>query len=290
MNRNIIDLKSNENRLLIAFLGVTIIVIIVIIGVKFYSRVFELKCEIKLISTPYHQVVFYFNQPVIKSSFEKGFEINPFSRGEFLFRDSNREVIFIPFWPEYNTLYNISISNVRSYALTKLGSKRFNFKILPPSSLNLLEVKPSKLPISKNYITKPNGKVVRLNKPKITKGKYIDIDIGDQILAIYKDGKVLGVFDVSTGRYGMPTPLGNFKILTKERNHWSYKYKLYMPYSLKFAPGVYIHELPYWPNGYREGVGHLGKRVSHGCVRLGIGPAETVYNFADIGTFIFIHN
>jgi lipoprotein-anchoring transpeptidase ErfK/SrfK len=33
----------------------------------------------------------------------------------------------------------------------------------------------------------------------------------------------------------------------------------------------------------------LGIPVSHGCVRVGIGPAENVYNFATIGTKVVIH-
>jgi lipoprotein-anchoring transpeptidase ErfK/SrfK len=80
-------------------------------------------------------------------------------------------------------------------------------------------------------------------------------------------------------------------VLSKEKNHWSAKYKLWMPFSMNFAAGgYYIHELPYWPNGYREGESHLGHRVSHGCVRLGIGPAEYVFNWAEIGTPVYIHN
>ena len=62
-----------------------------------------------------------------------------------------------------------------------------------------------------------------------------------------------------------------------------------MPYSLRFYNGYYIHELPYWPGGYREGEEHLGIPVSHGCVRVGMGAAQNVYNFADIGTLVIIH-
>ena len=50
-----------------------------------------------------------------------------------------------------------------------------------------------------------------------------------------------------------------------------------------------IHELPEWPSGYKEGEAHLGIPVSHGCVRLGVGPAETMYHWAPIGTIVFIH-
>jgi len=58
---------------------------------------------------------------------------------------------------------------------------------------------------------------------------------------------------------------------------------------LNFYNGYFIHELPYWPGGYREGENHLGIPVSHGCVRLGIGAAAKVYQFAAIGTKVVIH-
>lgn len=63
-----------------------------------------------------------------------------------------------------------------------------------------------------------------------------------------------------------------------------------MPYSLRFHNGYYIHELPYWSGeGYRIGEQGLGRAISRGCIRLGIGVAEKVYNFAEIGTEIIIY-
>jgi len=50
-----------------------------------------------------------------------------------------------------------------------------------------------------------------------------------------------------------------------------------------------LHELPEWANGYKEGQNHLGIPVSHGCVRLGIGDAAQVYNWAEVGTPVYIH-
>jgi lipoprotein-anchoring transpeptidase ErfK/SrfK len=50
-----------------------------------------------------------------------------------------------------------------------------------------------------------------------------------------------------------------------------------------------LHELPIWPNGYREGQDHLGIPVSHGCIRLGVGPAQFLYNWAEVGTPVIIY-
>ena len=63
-----------------------------------------------------------------------------------------------------------------------------------------------------------------------------------------------------------------------------------MPYWLGMGTGRFgFHELPIWPSGYREGENHLGIAVSHGCIRLGIGPAEFLYNWVEVGTPVVIY-
>lgn len=127
--------------------------------------------------------------------------------------------------------------------------------------------------------------------PQIKEGKYIDINLKAQIMVIFENGKALDSFLVSSGKRGMETPQGSFQVYNKHSRTWSSKYKLYMPYWMAFvSSGKFgIHELPEWPGGYKEGANHLGIPVSHGCVRLGVGPAEKVYNWAEIGTPVVIH-
>ena len=109
-------------------------------------------------------------------------------------------------------------------------------------------------------------------------------------MQLWENGYRSSSYLVSTGKWDMPTPLGEFKIWQKIPRAYSVTYELYMPWWMSFKPGYGIHELPEWPSGYKEGVGHLGYRVSHGCVRLGIGPAKSVYDWAPIGTTVVIHN
>ncbi len=131
---------------------------------------------------------------------------------------------------------------------------------------------------------------LNLANPRIIVGRYIDINLAEQNLYIFEDGKELGAYKVSTGIRGMKTPIGTFKIIARSIRPWSEKYGLYMPWFMQFTKeGHGIHELPEWPGGYKEGANHLGIPVSHGCVRLGIGPAKKVYDFAEIGTPIIIH-
>jgi len=120
--------------------------------------------------------------------------------------------------------------------------------------------------------------------------KRINIDTKNQLLSYYTGDVRLGMFSISTGKPGMATPAGEFVVLEKTPWRWSSMAKLWMPYWLMFDKRGYgIHELPQWPDGTKEGANHLGTPVSHGCVRLGVGPAQELYNFAELGTKVYIN-
>lgn len=131
----------------------------------------------------------------------------------------------------------------------------------------------------------------RFARPIMATGKYIDINIDAQVMTIFENGTLLDTYLVSSGLRGMDTPKGQYKIENKARRPWSKKYELYMPNWMAItSDGKYgIHELPEWPSGYKEGANHLGVPVSHGCVRLGVGPAARVWSWAEIGTPVVIH-
>lgn len=128
-------------------------------------------------------------------------------------------------------------------------------------------------------------------KPQIVSGKYIDISLKYQNMVIFQDGQVLDAYQISSGKKGMDTPIGTFKIENKSPKAWSKGYGLWMPNWMAFLPSgeIGIHELPIWPGGYQEGANHLGTPVSHGCIRLGKGSAKTVYDWAEIGTPVIVH-
>lgn len=128
-----------------------------------------------------------------------------------------------------------------------------------------------------------------LKKGDVPLPKRIEINTSTQELSYFLGFVRLGTFIVSTGKGGMWTPLGHFKVDGKSPRAWS-SYGLWMPWWMSLQHGYFgIHELPEWPNGTKEGEDHLGKPVSHGCIRLGVGPAEFLYNWTPIGTPVFIY-
>src|SRR5262249_34973283 len=49
----------------------------------------------------------------------------------------------------------------------------------------------------------------------------IKISLGEQRAYFYKGGMLVGVSQLSTGREGLNTPIGNFKIIQKDKDHVS---------------------------------------------------------------------
>jgi lipoprotein-anchoring transpeptidase ErfK/SrfK len=127
--------------------------------------------------------------------------------------------------------------------------------------------------------------------PGMFPGKYIEIDLSQQMLYTINGKNVDGGYSISSGKDSTPTPVGTFSILNKYPIAWSDPSGVWMPWWMAFTnEGHGIHELPYWPDGTREGEGNLGWAVSHGCVRLAIGAAETVYNWTPEGIPVVVHN
>lgn len=235
----------------------------------------------------------------IKISFDKstaGYDVNfiiePFSHFDLSYGEERKDFVIFPkgkldYGRDYVISVRLALSSARLAASEMPEVFRANFKTEPSP--------PPPPPVEEIVLPEKNSSVVADSQvatpeAKIKEGKYIDINLSKQQLSIFEEGERLGTYKVSTGKRGMATPTGTFHIMAKRGRAWSRKYKLYMPYFMQFtSQGHGIHELPEWKNGYKEGANHLGIPVSHGCVRLGVGPAAKVYNWADIGTPVVIH-
>jgi lipoprotein-anchoring transpeptidase ErfK/SrfK len=120
-------------------------------------------------------------------------------------------------------------------------------------------------------------------------GKYIDINLSTQRFCRVDGVNLIDCLITSTGKPSMPTPTGDFKVLNKIPMAWSSIYHLYMPWWQQINGPIGIHELVMWPDGTKEDVSHLGQTVSHGCIRLGPGTAEMIFNWTEIGTPVYVH-
>jgi hypothetical protein len=104
--------------------------------------------------------------------------------------------------------------------------------------------------------------------------RYILVDVGKSYLALYERGELERVFPISSGEPGTGTPLINFKVEAKEKNHFSKIYDdAWMPWALQIEGPYFIHGgvLP-------------GRRDSHGCIRLPIQDAKQLFKLVEVGT------
>ncbi len=134
----------------------------------------------------------------------------------------------------------------------------------------------------------------------------IRIKLSEQRAYFYKGGELVGVSQLSTGREGLDTPNGSFRISQKDRDHFSSKYGDYvdeldnvvvpnidltkdpkppgtrykgapMPYFMRIVGGVGMHA------GYLPGY-----PASHGCIRMPDFMAENFFRNVTEGTPVTI--
>ena len=99
----------------------------------------------------------------------------------------------------------------------------------------------------------------------------ISIDKTTQRMTVSVDGQEEYVWPVSTGAPGYTTPSGTYRPFRMEEFHFSEEWDdAPMPYSIFFTQrGHAIHG--------SEHVDRLGRRASHGCVRLAPEDAATLF-------------
>ena len=121
--------------------------------------------------------------------------------------------------------------------------------------------------------------------------KYIEVDLSEQIEYVWEDGYMRNVYLVSTGLPGTPTPPGEYSVLKKIASHVYDGRPEYFfpntPWNLRFIQGAtgknfYLHTA-YWHNNF-------GRPQSHGCVNMREADAHFVYDWADIGTPVWVHD
>ncbi|HAJ05560.1 MAG TPA: hypothetical protein DCL76_03275, partial [Chloroflexi bacterium] len=117
---------------------------------------------------------------------------------------------------------------------------------------------------------------------------WIDVNIGQQKVYAMQGDRKVREFVVSTGTDKYPTVTGNYNIYVKYLKAnmsgvdngipW---FLADVPYVMYFYSGYGLHGT-YWHDNF-------GTPMSHGCINLNIEDAEWLYDFAGIGTLVYIH-
>ena len=129
----------------------------------------------------------------------------------------------------------------------------------------------------------------------------VEIDLQEQRAYLLQNGRPVLASPISSGRYGHLTKGGSFKILEKERNHYSSMYgkivdaygntvvadadaDMSVPRGGKFIPAP-MHYFMRFDGADGMHAGYLpGYPASHGCVRMPEQYAIAFFNSVDVGT------
>ena len=122
--------------------------------------------------------------------------------------------------------------------------------------------------------------------------KMIDVNLSAQYLTAFEGSSVVYEGYISSGAGVNETPVGTFSIFSKlvsddmrgpDPTLPSGQYfQPDVPYVMYFAAGGYAIHGVYWHSSF-------GTPRSHGCVGTPLGGASFLYNWASIGTMIYIH-
>ena len=106
----------------------------------------------------------------------------------------------------------------------------------------------------------------------------IVVDIGSELIHVFRGGYEIGRATVLYGADDKPTPIGTFPILEKDRDHVSNLYDAPMPYMLRLTwDGVAIH-------GSSVDYGY----ATHGCVGVPDEFAQELFAIANKGDKVIV--
>jgi lipoprotein-anchoring transpeptidase ErfK/SrfK len=123
----------------------------------------------------------------------------------------------------------------------------------------------------------------------ITTNRWIDVDLAEQTLAVYDRGQLVFATMIASGLEPFWTRPGLFNIFQKKetenmRNNdpSDFYYLDNVPWTMYFDGARALHGA-YWRTRF-------GYPQSHGCVNLSVGDAHWVFNWANEGDWVYVHD
>ena len=129
----------------------------------------------------------------------------------------------------------------------------------------------------------------------------ITIDVNNQVVTAYgldennQYTKIVRQMICSTGTYETPSSIGSWKLGSgRSRFPLFPKFNVYVQYWTPIANGMGFHSVIYNTKNTMDlsvsTYSHLGRRASHGCIRLQVADAKWIYENAGKGTVVTVTN
>jgi L,D-transpeptidase catalytic domain len=140
---------------------------------------------------------------------------------------------------------------------------------------------------------RPNGRTgwvagERLQWLRAAGRDVLDLDLSQRRLRVRRGGRTVRSFPVAVGKPGAPTPRGRFYLTAA----WRPAEALYGRWAIETSAGASITD---WPGGGVIGIHGtnqpwlIGRRVSHGCIRMRNADILRLRHWAKPGTRLLIH-
>ncbi len=125
-------------------------------------------------------------------------------------------------------------------------------------------------------------------------GKWIDVNLTQQLMVAYEDRNPVHTCLMTSGVPGWATPTGTYQILVRVANETMTSGAIGAEHFYKLEDVLYTQ--------YFTDLGHaihyawwrtpetIGRPGSHGCLNLLMDDSRFYWNWAEIGTVVFIHN
>lgn len=126
-------------------------------------------------------------------------------------------------------------------------------------------------------------------KLEVLPDMYVEVDISDQTVELYKDNDIILTTLCVTGKDSTPTRVGYFPI--KYKTYDTYLkgpgYRSHVYYWMPFDGGIGLHDAA-WRDEFGGDIHFKGG--SHGCVNMPHDAAKTIYDNVSAGTKVLVHN
>ncbi len=123
----------------------------------------------------------------------------------------------------------------------------------------------------------------------VTTGRWIDVNLEEQTIAVYENNELIFATMGATGVEPFWTRPGVFQIFEKKeaetmRNNdpTDFYYLENVPFTMYFDGARALHAA-YWRTRF-------GYPQSHGCVNLSVGDAHWLFNWANVGDWVYVHD
>ena len=164
------------------------------------------------------------------------------------------------------------------------------------SSSNDSSSSSNQVSVNEKYVKSCSGTISKTKAKSLgvsTSETFVEVDLSDQKIILYKNGKCLIKSDAVTGqaeskggyKNAVDTRTGTFKIKYKETNHYFKSDDLWADYWMPFDGGIGLHDAK-WRSVFGNSTSITG---SHGCVNLPHTAAKIIYNNVSAGTKVIVH-